>query len=79
LTAAARGTLPDGRSGRRDGTSPIEQRDGLLSSIQPRSLTMPNLLNLTHTTYSGGASRPRKQTITAARGAGQLLLRQILL
>jgi hypothetical protein len=31
LTAAARGALPDGRSGRRDGRSPIEQRDELLS------------------------------------------------
>ena len=27
LTAAARGAVPDGRSGRRDGPSPIEQRD----------------------------------------------------
>jgi hypothetical protein len=31
LTAAARGALPDGRSGRRDGPSPIEQRDRLMS------------------------------------------------
>src|SRR2546429_1739749 len=31
LTAAARGALPDGGSGRRDGPIPIEQRDGLLS------------------------------------------------
>src|SRR5438132_14435313 len=31
LTAAARGALPDGRSGRRDGPSPIEQRDRLLT------------------------------------------------
>jgi transposase-like protein len=31
LTAAARGALPDGRSGRRDGPSPIEQRDVLLT------------------------------------------------
>jgi hypothetical protein len=31
LTAAARGALPDGRSGRRDGRSPIEQRDVLLT------------------------------------------------
>jgi hypothetical protein len=35
---------------RRDGPIPIEQRDMLLNSTQPRSLTMPNLLNLTHTT-----------------------------
>ena len=50
LTAAARGALPDGRSGRRDGPSPIEQRDVLLTRTQPRPLAMPNLLNLTHTT-----------------------------
>jgi hypothetical protein len=31
LTAAARGALPPGRSGRRDGRIPIEQRDVLLS------------------------------------------------
>ena len=31
LTAAARGALPRGRSGRRDGPIPIEQRDVLLS------------------------------------------------
>ncbi len=31
LTAAARGALPDGRPGRRDGRIPIEQRDVLLT------------------------------------------------
>ena len=52
LTAAARGALPDGRSGRRDGPSPDRTKGWLLNSTQPRSLTMTNLLNLTHTTRS---------------------------
>ena len=52
LTAAARGALPEGRSGRRDGRFRSNKGMGCRSSDlnQPRTLAMTNLLNLTHTT-----------------------------
>jgi hypothetical protein len=51
LTAAARGALPSGRSGRRDGHFPIEQRDTAIDlKTHQRPLYMTNLLNLTYTT-----------------------------
>ena len=50
LTATARGALPEGRSGRKDG--PARSNKGMLLLIEPnqRPLAMTNLLNLTHTT-----------------------------
>jgi hypothetical protein len=50
LTAAARGVLPEGRSGRRDGS--VRSNKGMLALIcaQPSPPPMTDLLNLTHTT-----------------------------
>jgi hypothetical protein len=60
LTAAARGALPSGRSGRRDGHFPIEQRDTAIDlKTHQRPLYMTNLLNLTYTTRYPGQQRVR--------------------
>jgi hypothetical protein len=57
LTAAARGALPSGRSGRRDGHFPIEQRDTAIDlKTHQRPLYMTNLLNLTYTTSAPGTA-----------------------
>jgi hypothetical protein len=50
LTAAARGALPDGRSGRRDGQFRSNKGMLLLTSIEPAPGHHDQLLNLTHTT-----------------------------
>lgn len=58
LTATARGALPEGRSGRRDGR--FRSNKGMLlyrPEATDRTLTMIILLNLTHTTSD--RSRPR--------------------
>src|SRR5262249_46334861 len=56
LTAAARGALPEGRSGRRDGS--VRSNKGMLalnlSSASPPPMT--DLLNFAHTTSSGARS-----------------------
>ena len=50
LTAAARGALPRGRSGRRDGS--VRSNKGMLALIcaQPTPPPMTDLLNFAHTT-----------------------------
>jgi len=62
LTAAARGVLPEGRSGRRDGSA--RSNKGMLALIraQPSPPPMTDLLNLTHTTggYASCAAASEK-------------------
>ena len=51
LTAAARGALPAGRSGRRDGRFRSNKGICAIGLKQPTALSpVTNLLNLTHTT-----------------------------
>ena len=51
LTAAARGALPEGRSGRRDGRFRSNKGMLLIDLNEPHHPHHDQLLNLTHTTY----------------------------
>ncbi len=56
LTAAARGALPE--AGRDEGMFlPIEQRDVVIDLSKPVPVSMTNLLNLTHATFTLASTR----------------------
>jgi hypothetical protein len=74
LTAVARGVLPEGRSGQRDGS--VRSNKGMLALVcaQPSPPPVTDLLNLTHTTcknlrHFGSPHRVRPISRTIETGA----------
>ena len=61
LTAAARGALPEGRSGRRDGRFRSNKGMLLIDLNEPHHPHHDQLLNLTHTTEMLGLRQPQRR------------------
>ena len=69
LTGAARGALPEGRSGRRDGRFRSNKGMLLIDLNEPHHPHHDQLLNLTHTTPDLGIALAQRATVLPVRAA----------